>query len=1639
MIEAEGNANPASLRVTLRDTLQITLGAVLPIDLSITSHAEIVRGALQTVACDGTVACSVSLLFVPEEASPPPAPPVVLGDVIGRRAAEDDGSAHDGASEEETLDLGRFVDLGRRDGASGEETSSASSKFGSSSGSGGESSSPSAPMGREKSALGDIGRRGSARRLQGNALVSTNSSLGLRTTNSSLALRLVRERQTANLESQSPSWLLADDDTMLESRLQSLLLHSPLLDGMFVAVPGTNASTRLSLDTIFVQSLNRTSLGAIVTFVARSNASLLYAVADASKQLPEWLADWLHDFRGWEQLSAPAFVIQLIYGPRSSAAAADVVGVGSKNALTGGSEDPTTLSIWIGSMLVGALGLIMMMISFCNLNKKRLLKQLEAEKQAKQGHALDTAPNLPAGDSTLDTAPRRQLTDSSPSRGGDESDSELPSSELIVVDAVEVSESDENMSTRHHIARSVRYTFLIEAPLGVYLQQASGYVFVERVIPDLQAHGEGVQEGSVVLGLDRGDGYTDLTGIRCDEIIAQIEASPRPFTLILRPPHSAPASVYADRFADRHMREARELQSPVGGGAQSTESQRARRISAISANLGNLGEKLDVDSKTDVDGERHGEREDEDTADVEPPYANNADRRLPSRPDSRAGRPNLEASSRGHSEWTDVIRKHAQPDESKSGEPKLGTSSSESKLGTSSSESKLGTSSSFQERWASDEVPLAPVDEVSYRQSSALASWLQQLHAELVEARKPTQPEPEAEHKDADDEDSPEPPMPPPPRKWGRMPELPPSEPPPEPPLERSAPRKWGRLADEYRGSSEEELRRRSRGSSDDELRRISESKEALLLSVLRAVRERHGHDVYRRVRTATHDVIARREAYAAAQTLTLLLGEDRDLLGTLSDLLPLGEGERIEWFGAVPWVYRADGSQLPSFRSAPPATAAIEYPEARSSRDRDRTEIEHTESRSPPAAFSRALLTALEPTPPKPPLDSPAQWPKRTPPPPAVPQLARARRPQPPTEVSDRPSPPPRKAWSQQPPAPASRSPRPPPTPLSRVNLELISARSPLSRDRLLIQEGPPLRPPSSTEESSDSNRSLSPISSSGCSSFSGVDVAPARPVREASYLSTSSPSTPRTPREGAQEGAASSHVSPHELTRGPSYAANYGEISGRSRAVSGEFIGPSYAANYDAAPRAAAAQSVRREELAEISPRSARDTAREAPLAQLVRREEGACGASARKWARHSSEQEELPAEPLVSSLDPSAGHASYWAPEPPPRRSFASSSSPRVTSRVTTPLARLPFQRDLDREIDPFQRDLDREIDPFQRDLDREIDPFQRDLGREIDPRPSASSAQTSSDQKVLAGATAWLQRAEADVKDSPEAHHRARGSAEPTPYAYRPKLPVSGADYYTVMQITPPPELPAGAAPHAPRKWGRLEDAEDEVYSPYSTRRPIAEDREAAGEEWPDKEWPDQEMRGGRPRGTRDGDASGAMSGAAPSAATSRQRPGKRPAISMGARPAGAASSACASGYTSGAEMGAASGYASEASSDASVFNSMATMRRVRERSRALKPAAMPPSEAPVVPVLPTLPMMPVSLGAHTTAMQRVQSLRLGASGPERDGAQLELPRMSFRPPSVTLMEPSPQESQMRWLQDQRNTDQEDSPDREDLQT
>ena len=62
------------------------------------------------------------------------------------------------------------------------------------------------------------------------------------------------------------------------------------------------------------------------------------------------------------------------------------------------------------------------------------------------------------------------------------------------------------------------------------------YVFVQGVIPNLQAHQAGVQAGSIVLGIDRGFGWTDLAGVSCDETIVQIEESPRPFSLSMRPP-----------------------------------------------------------------------------------------------------------------------------------------------------------------------------------------------------------------------------------------------------------------------------------------------------------------------------------------------------------------------------------------------------------------------------------------------------------------------------------------------------------------------------------------------------------------------------------------------------------------------------------------------------------------------------------------------------------------------------------------------------------------------------------------------------------------------------------------------------------------------------------------------------------------------------------------------------------------------------------------------------------------------------------------------------------------------------------------------------------------------------------------------
>ena len=62
------------------------------------------------------------------------------------------------------------------------------------------------------------------------------------------------------------------------------------------------------------------------------------------------------------------------------------------------------------------------------------------------------------------------------------------------------------------------------------------YVFVQGVIPNLQAHQAGVQAGSIVLGIDRGFGWADLAGVSCDETIVQIEESPRPFSLSMRPP-----------------------------------------------------------------------------------------------------------------------------------------------------------------------------------------------------------------------------------------------------------------------------------------------------------------------------------------------------------------------------------------------------------------------------------------------------------------------------------------------------------------------------------------------------------------------------------------------------------------------------------------------------------------------------------------------------------------------------------------------------------------------------------------------------------------------------------------------------------------------------------------------------------------------------------------------------------------------------------------------------------------------------------------------------------------------------------------------------------------------------------------------
>ena len=69
----------------------------------------------------------------------------------------------------------------------------------------------------------------------------------------------------------------------------------------------------------------------------------------------------------------------------------------------------------------------------------------------------------------------------------------------------------------------VQHAFLNEAALGMYLKQGRGHVYVEDVFPYMQAHQVGVQVGSVVLGIDRGSGWTDLSGMSCDQVIAQID------------------------------------------------------------------------------------------------------------------------------------------------------------------------------------------------------------------------------------------------------------------------------------------------------------------------------------------------------------------------------------------------------------------------------------------------------------------------------------------------------------------------------------------------------------------------------------------------------------------------------------------------------------------------------------------------------------------------------------------------------------------------------------------------------------------------------------------------------------------------------------------------------------------------------------------------------------------------------------------------------------------------------------------------------------------------------------------------------------------------------------------------------------
>ena len=96
----------------------------------------------------------------------------------------------------------------------------------------------------------------------------------------------------------------------------------------------------------------------------------------------------------------------------------------------------------------------------------------------------------------------------------------------------------------------VRYTFPYAAPLGMYLAQRDGFFIVETVIPSMQAAEAGVVPGAVVLSMHRRSGedaiWMDLEGMRRDEIIAEIEQVPRPFSLTMRPPASTHVPTAAD-------------------------------------------------------------------------------------------------------------------------------------------------------------------------------------------------------------------------------------------------------------------------------------------------------------------------------------------------------------------------------------------------------------------------------------------------------------------------------------------------------------------------------------------------------------------------------------------------------------------------------------------------------------------------------------------------------------------------------------------------------------------------------------------------------------------------------------------------------------------------------------------------------------------------------------------------------------------------------------------------------------------------------------------------------------------------------------------------------------------------------------